>query len=125
MEIIRLEDIEGMTFPTGRRTRVLVGPGGLAADGFVQGYVVLQPGGSIPAHGHRNEETYTFLTGTGEMTVGSETRIVKAVSTVYIPPDIPHALVNTGSEEMIMMFVYSPAGLVDHWAEELAASERE
>ena len=29
-----------------------------------------------------------------------------------------HALVNTGSEDMHMIFVYAPSVIVDHWAQE-------
>lgn len=31
-----------------------------------------------------------------------------------------HSLTNTGSENMVMMFVYVPGDIVDHWDGELA-----
>ncbi len=110
-----------MVFPTSRTTRIMLGPGGVEAENFVVGYVVIKPGGSVPLHAHANEEAYTIMEGTGRMVVGDESRTVEAVCTVHIPPNLPHSLENTGDEDMTMMFVYSPAGLVDHWAEEMAA----
>jgi len=114
-----LKDVEGTEFPAGRRTRVLVGVDSpIQAQHFVQGYVVIYPGGSIPAHEHETEETYTILNGSGEMTVGSEVRAVSTFDLVYIPPGVEHALKNTGTEPMEMMFVYAPKMVVDHWAQE-------
>ena len=103
------EDIEGMEFPAGRRTRVMYGENG-AVDGeyFCQGYVVIYPGGSIPLHDHITIETYTILKGTGELTIGNETQPVKAGDTAYVDRNQPHGLVNTGDEDMHMMFVYAP-----------------
>ena len=120
MKKIHFEEIEGTHFPAGRRTRVIVGKESpLQAKGFVMGRVRIFPGGSIPAHGHFNEEIYHILSGTGEMQVGDETGAVRAGDTVYMDPDVPHTLRNTGDSDMEILFVYSPAGVVEHWREEL------
>lgn len=113
------EDIEGMEFPAGRRTRVMYGENG-AIDGeyFCQGYVVIYPGGSIPLHDHITIETYTILKGNGELTIGDETQPVKAGDTAYVDRNLPHGLVNTGDEDMHMMFVYAPKMVAEHWAQE-------
>ena len=120
MRRIHLDDAEGTVFPAGRRTKVLVGKDSpLQAKGFAMGRVRVFPGGSIPAHEHVNEEIYHILSGTGEMQVGNETERVRAGDTVYMEPDVPHTLRNTGDSDMELLFVYSPAGVVEHWREEL------
>ena len=120
MQKIHLEDVEGTLFPAGRRTKVLVGKDSqLQAKGFVMGRVRVFPGGSIPPHEHFNEEAYHILSGTGEMQVGEERGTVRAGDTVYLDPDVPHTLRNTGDSDMEILFVYSPAGVVEHWREEL------
>ena len=120
MHKIHLEDVEGTLFPAGRRTKVLVGKDSqLQAKGFVMGRVRVFPGGSIPPHEHFNEEAYHILSGTGEMQVGEERGTVRAGDTVYREPDVPHTLRNTGDSDMEILFVYSPAGVVEHWREEL------
>ena len=74
MEVVRLDAIPGMRFPAGRHTRVLVGEGGLNAESFCQGYVVIPPGAGVPEHTHPQEEVYLILSGTGEMTIQAELR---------------------------------------------------
>lgn len=114
------KDIEGMEFPTGRRTRVMYGENGaINGEYFCQGYVVIYPGGSIPIHDHETIETYTIIKGRGEMTIGEETETVETGDSVYIDRNLPHGLVNTGTEDMHMMFVYAPKVVVDHWAQEM------
>ncbi len=120
MKIVQLNEIKGMTFPAGRTTRVLTGPDLLPAKNFTAGYVAIQPKGKVPLHAHSNEEIYIFVRGTGKIEVGSKEEIVEAVSAIYIEPNTEHLLQNIGDDEMIMIFVYSPAGIANHWSEEMA-----
>lgn len=116
------DDIEGMDFPlVKRRTRVMYGENG-AVNGeyFCQGYVVIQPGGSIPLHNHETIETYTILKGHGQITIGEETAGVKPGDSAYIDKFVSHGLFNDGGEEMHMMFVYAPKMIAEHWAQESA-----
>ncbi len=117
------EDIEGTEFPAGRRTRVVIGENG-AIDGeyFCQGYVVIYPNGTVPAHEHITVETYTILSGIGEMMVDGEVESVKSGDCIYIEKDKVHSLKNTGTEDMHMMFVYAPKMVAEHWAQESEGS---
>lgn len=121
MEKVNIFDIEGMELPAGRRTRVVIGDNGaIKGDLFCQGYVVIYPGGGIPMHEHGTVESYTIISGVGEMTVAGETTPLKAGDCVYVPRGEPHSLVNNGDADMHMMFVYAPKIVVDHWGEELS-----
>ena len=120
MDIVRLDEISGMRFPAGRHTRVLVGEGGLTAQAFCQGYVVIPPGAGVPEHSHPQEEVYLILSGAGEMMVGGEILPVDGICAIYVPSGMPHTLINSGDEEMVLVFTYAPAGTVGHWEEELA-----
>ena len=72
------EDIVGVEFPAGRRGRVMYGENGkIDSEYFVQGYSVVYPGGSIPVHSHETIETYTILSGNGEMYVDEEVQPLK------------------------------------------------
>lgn len=119
MDFVRLEDVEGTRFPAGRWTRLLAGVNSLPAGNFVVGHSTQFPGGGIPRHAHLNEEVYICLSGRVEMTVGEETRTMEPVSAAYIPSNVPHALRNIADGESVILFIYSPAGIVDHWQEEL------
>ena len=119
MNSISLKNIPGEKFPSGRHTRIFVGAESLLqAEHFVSGYVVIEPGGHVPAHEHEQEEVYYILKGRGEMTVGAETETLEAISAVYILPNQKHALRNSGKGELHMLFVYAPAAIVSHWEEE-------
>jgi len=118
MNLLRLKDIEGDKFPAGRWTRVFTGENGLPTKNFMMGHVTIFPGGKVPEHEHEQEEVYTVLQGRGEMIIDGERKPIEAVAAVYIPPNVKHSLINTGNEDLVMMFVYSPAGVVDHWKHE-------
>lgn len=120
MRINNIFDIKGTEFPAGRLTRVMVGPGAsVEADGFVMGYATIHPTGSVPLHSHAQEEVYVILSGKGKMHVDDETSEVKPGDYIYINPNSTHLLENTCDETMIMLFCYSPKGIVEHWKEEL------
>jgi len=120
MQTIQIQDLQGTVFPTGRRTRVIIGANSpVQADNFVMGYVELEPNGTVPMHSHENEEVYFIAEGEGSMIIGDEKQKVTGGTAIYIPSNIKHELINDSTSKMVMMFVYSPAGVVSHWAEEL------
>ena len=123
MQKVNIFDIEGMEFPAGRRTRVILGDNGaIGGEYFCQGYVVIYPKGSVPLHEHETVESYTVLRGSGVMTVGEESEPVREGDLVYVERGKPHSLTNTGECDLHMMFVYAPKMVVDHWAQEQAGT---
>lgn len=119
MDKINIFDIEGMEFPAGRRTRVILGQNGaIRGEKFCQGFVVIYPGGGIPEHNHETVESYTILKGYGVIEIDGEKQRVKEGDFVFISSGKSHSLSNTGEEDMHMMFVYAPDIIVDHWAQE-------
>jgi quercetin dioxygenase-like cupin family protein len=119
MQTIQLNEIVGTRFPTGRHTRVLVGAHStLQAENFVMGYVVIDPNGTVPIHSHEQEEVYFIAEGKGKMQVGDEIQEVESGKAIYIQPNVQHELINGPDGNMVMIFVYSPAGVVKHWEEE-------
>jgi quercetin dioxygenase-like cupin family protein len=124
MDIKNVMDLEYMEFPTGRKTRVMVGSNGyVKGKYFCQGFVEIFPDGSIPLHTHETVETYTIIEGNGLMTIGGETKPIAKGDFIYIDSNIDHALKNTGMSTMYMMFVYAPNIVVSHWAEEKKEKE--
>jgi len=69
----------------------------------------LDPGKEIEAHVDPMEEIYFILHGTGEMTVGDESRPVKPGDAIWIPTGDSHAVLNTGQEQIVVLVVASPA----------------
>ena len=125
MEIVNVADIDGMEFPAGRCTRVLVGPGAaLEADNFVMGHVTIFPNGSVPLHFHQQEEVYYIVAGSGKIQVNGDSRGVQAGDCIYIRPQMEHVLTNTAEQNMIMMFCYSPKTIAAHWAQEMKGADQ-
>lgn len=121
MKKVNVFDIEGVEYPAGRRTRVVLGDNGaIPGELFCQGYVVIYPGGTIPMHEHETVESYTILKGEGEMWLDGETEPVKPGDCVFVDKNLDHGLKNTGAEDLHLMFVYAPKVIVDHWAQELS-----
>jgi mannose-6-phosphate isomerase-like protein (cupin superfamily) len=79
---------------------------------------VLPVGSSVGRHHHlETEEVYYILRGTGEMTVGDETRTVETGDAIFIPRGHTHTLENTGRVPMLILLVCGPAYSVeDHLA---------
>jgi len=116
-----LAKISGTTYPAGRRTQNLAGGASpIQAKSFCMGYVTLDPdGGQVPWHNHDNEEVYFIVSGKGEACLGEERAILTQGQAFYVPPTVFHQLTNIGSEPLIMVYVYAPAGDVAHWRQEL------
>lgn len=121
MTIADLAQIAGRRYPAGRRTQNLVGGASpIQAQNFCMGYVTLESeGGQVPWHNQEQEEVYFIVSGSGEVCLGEERRPLLAGQAAYIPPRVFHQLTNTGSEPLVMLYVYSPGGDVAHWRLEL------
>jgi mannose-6-phosphate isomerase-like protein (cupin superfamily) len=124
MIIADLGSIEGRTYPARRRTQNLSGGASpIQTDNFSMGYVTLEPqGGQVPWHNQQQEEVYFVVSGTGEMCLGDEKQTLSAGQAVLIPSGVYHQLTNIGDEPLHMIYVYGPAGDVDHWKQELAGT---
>jgi len=121
MLIADLDKIAGRTYPARRKTQNLVGGASpIQAENFSMGYVTLDPnGGQVPWHNQEQEEIYFIVSGTGEMCLGKEKQTVHGGQAAFIPPKVFHQLTNIGSEPLVMIYCYGPAGDVAHWRQEL------
>lgn len=124
MIISDLGTIEGRTYPARRKTQNLVG--GVApiqTEAFSMGFVTLEPnGGQVPWHNQEQAEVYFVIEGVGEMCLGQEVAELQSGQAVFIPPKVYHQLSNKGNKPLTFVYVYGPAGDVDHWKQELAGT---
>jgi len=121
MQITDLAHIAGRVYPARRRTQNIVG--GLAplqSANVSMGLVTLEPrGGQVPWHNQEQEEFYFVIEGVGEMCLGEEVSELRPGMAVQIPSGVFHQLSNKGDTPLRMIYVYSPAGDVAHWRQEL------
>lgn len=124
MVISDLKKIAGRTYPARRRTQNLVGGAAPIQTGpFSMGFVTLEPhGGQVPWHSQEQVEVYYVVDGVGEMCLGEDVCELRTGQAVLIPSGVYHQLSNTGDKPMTFIYVYGPAGDVDHWKQELAGT---
>ena len=65
----------------------------------------IAPGAATPVHRHACDEVIVVLRGTGHITLAGETTSFEANSTIIVPSDAVHQLVNSGPEEMLLIGV--------------------
>jgi len=76
------------------------------------------PGRKMRIHKHLNNDELIFIhKGEGMMTLDEETIPVKTGDVVFVPRDTWHGLDNTGNENLLMVFQYTPAGFEEYFIE--------
>jgi quercetin dioxygenase-like cupin family protein len=81
---------------------------------------VSQPGTSMPAHLHTQEdETFLVLEGQVEFTVGSDTILVETGGLAFAPRDVAHSFRIVSDTPARLLIYISPAGL-EHMFQELS-----
>src|SRR4029079_10164800 len=78
----------------------------------------MSPGRKMRVHKHLNNDELIFIhKGEGTLTLGEEIIKVKTGDVVFVPRGIWHGLDNTGTENLLMVFQYSPAGFEEYFIE--------
>lgn len=78
----------------------------------------MSPGHKMRIHKHLNNDELIFIhKGEGTLTLDEESIEVKTGDVVFVPRGIWHGLVNTGKENLLMVFQYSPAGFEEYFIE--------
>ncbi len=76
---------------------------GMGVNGMEVRIQTIAPGAGTPVHRHACEEVIVVLRGAGRVTIEGEEVEFSANSTIIIPPDAVHQLVNSGAEEMFLI----------------------
>ena len=76
------------------------------------------PGRKMRIHKHLNNDELIFIhKGEGTLTLDKQTIEVKTGTVVFVPRGVWHGLDNTGKENLLMVFQYSPAGFEEYFIE--------
>ena len=62
---------------------------------------VMAPGTATPVHRHACEEVVVVISGSGRVVVGDQSFAFGANSTLIVPSDAVHQIVNDGSEPLV------------------------
>lgn len=78
----------------------------------------MTPGRKMRVHKHLNNDELIFIhTGTGTLTLDERSIEVKAGDVAFVPRGVWHGLDNSGKENLVMVFQYSPAGFEQYFIE--------
>jgi oxalate decarboxylase/phosphoglucose isomerase-like protein (cupin superfamily) len=105
------QDVDRLEFDWGK-IHFLSEPAVTGAKAFSFGLVDLEPGKGHARHNHPgSEEIIYVVSGQGEQMVDDRPPVkVSGGSSIYIPADVYHSTLNTGTETLKLIVVYSPAG---------------
>ena len=76
------------------------------------------PGRKLRIHKHLDNDELIFIhRGEGTFTLDEDTTQVKTGTVIFVPRGVWHGLENTGKEDLVMVFQYSPAGFEEYFIE--------
>jgi mannose-6-phosphate isomerase-like protein (cupin superfamily) len=76
------------------------------------------PGRKMRIHKHLNNDELIFIhKGEGTLTLDEQSVEVRTGTVIFVPRGIWHGLDNTGKENLLMVFQYSPAGFEEYFIE--------
>jgi mannose-6-phosphate isomerase-like protein (cupin superfamily) len=76
------------------------------------------PGRGPSLHRHQYEEVFVLREGEVTFTVGDEERVVRAGDIVVVPPDTPHAFVNSGGTPLEMVAIHVSPRFATEWLDQ-------
>lgn len=109
--IVYSEDVESLVFDWGV-LHFLSAPDITGAERFSFGVVELAQGKGHESHAHPGvEEIIYVMSGEGEQVVDNHPAVhVRPGAAIFVPPDVPHSTINTGTDRLVLIVVYAPAG---------------
>ena len=118
---IVVHESEGTRILTGRRKapvniKISKAKNGVQNISFCTEDII--PGRKLRVHKHLNNDELIFIhKGEGTFTLDEQIIQVKIGTVVFVPRGMWHGLENTGTENLQMVFQYSPAGFEEYFIE--------
>jgi mannose-6-phosphate isomerase-like protein (cupin superfamily) len=109
MDVVNLAAAPPFTTKDGSEIRELLAHRNSAIRNQSLAEARVAPGGRTTAHYHKvTEEIYYILRGSGEMTIGDQSRRVAPGDAIAIPPGEVHTIANPGSEPLVFLCCCAP-----------------
>jgi quercetin dioxygenase-like cupin family protein len=102
--VVNLDDVDPIELPQGSWSRMLVTGKSVEGNRASLGYSVFTPGTELSPVKHETEEVAYVVSGSGELRLDDRAVPFARGDALYIPPDTWHAVVNTGTEDVVMVF---------------------
>lgn len=93
----------------GALSKALVRPENLGSRLVDYRISTYQPMAYVERHAHRvQEQIYHVLEGEGSMEIDGKKTIVRKHDVIFIPPGVPHSIVNNGLADLTFVVVTTP-----------------
>jgi oxalate decarboxylase/phosphoglucose isomerase-like protein (cupin superfamily) len=109
--VVELNDVEPVELPRGSWSRMVLNSRSLSGNASSLGYSIFTPGCVTAMVCHETEEVAYVLSGTGELRLDPPTPGTAAEAVpfaggqgLFIPAGIWHAVANTGTQDVAMVF---------------------
>jgi mannose-6-phosphate isomerase-like protein (cupin superfamily) len=108
--VVDAADVEGVKRVPNRVSKLLLSEMSVGIQGFSMGQNVTEVGSQIPEHAHEeSEEGMYIVSGQGRLITDEGEQDLVAGMAIYMPPGVKHSILNTGNEDLKLVWVYSPA----------------
>ena len=99
VNVVHLDDVEPIELPLGSWSRMVA-----KGERSSLGYSVFTPGTELTPVRHEVEEVAYVVSGTGELRLDEDAVPFRQGDALHIPARIWHAVVNTGDQDVVMVF---------------------
>jgi quercetin dioxygenase-like cupin family protein len=104
VRVVHLEQVDKIPLPQESWSRMLVTRQTVGDTGASLGYSVFTPGTVLGMVSHDVEEVAFVVRGRGELRLEAGTAAFGPGDALFIPPHTWHAVANTGTEDVVMVF---------------------
>ena len=95
-------------------------------DGLSMGYQTVAPGGRVRAHSHdRQVEIQICFRGAGTLRADGVRHPLVPGTTCFLGCDVRHEIANESDDELVLIWIISPPGLEDFFAQPWGVLESE
>jgi mannose-6-phosphate isomerase-like protein (cupin superfamily) len=107
VKVVKLADGEKVDLANNSWSCPLITGESVGVKKAMLGLSTFTPGTDLPQMIHEEEELCYVLKGSGSITVNDEEVPFDAPCALFIPPGVPHGVRNNGSEDVVMVYVFS------------------
>lgn len=104
VQVMHLARAERVELPRGSWSSMVISSKQVLGNRSSLGYSVFKPGTALLPVKHNVEEVAMVLQGTGKLQLDERAIIYKTGDALFIPAGVWHAVINDGSEDVIMVF---------------------
>jgi quercetin dioxygenase-like cupin family protein len=102
--VVARDDVDPIELPGGSWSRMVVTGSTAGGASASLGYSVFTPGTELAPVRHETEEVAYVISGRGELRLDGDVTEFGPDDGLHIPAGVWHAVVNTGDEDVVMVF---------------------